>query len=98
MFPISRVLWVFNEIYNAADQEFHNESDAITAQLQQLYSMLESGDITEAQFDCQEAELLDRLDEIHERGSVIDVEDRIAMTKCSERREVRTTRIWSLNE
>jgi hypothetical protein len=75
LFPISGVLWVFNEIYDAADQELHNESDGITAQLQQLYAMLEAGDITEAEFDRQEAELLDRLDEIHERGAFIDEEE-----------------------
>lgn len=75
LFPINGLLWVFNEIYDAADQELHNESDAITAQLQQLYAMLEAGDITEAEFDHQEAELLDRLDEIHERGAFVDEEE-----------------------
>jgi len=72
LFPIKGVLWVFNEIYNAVDQELHDESDALTAQLQQLYTMLEAGEITEVEFDRQESELLDRLDAIQERGSVID--------------------------
>jgi len=74
LFPIKGVLWVFDEIYNAVDQELDNESDAITAQLQQLYAMLEGGEITEAEFDRQEAELLDRLDAVRERGGFIDDE------------------------
>ncbi|MBI5251809.1 MAG: gas vesicle protein GvpG [Desulfomonile tiedjei] len=64
LFPVNGVLWIFDEIHNAADQELHNESDAITAQLQQLYAMLDAGKISEAEFDRQEGELLDRLDEI----------------------------------
>jgi len=74
LFPIKGVLWVFDEIYNAVDQELDNESDAITAQLQQLYAMLEGGEITEAEFDRQETELLDRLDAVRERGGFIDDE------------------------
>ena len=48
------------------NKKLHNESDAITGQLQQLYTMLETGKITETEFDRQEAELLDRLDSIQE--------------------------------
>jgi Gas vesicle protein G len=72
MFPVNGVLWIFNEIYNAAEQELRSESDAITAQLQQLYAMLETGKITEIEFDRREAELLDRLDAIQEQGAIID--------------------------
>ena len=70
--PMKGLLWIFEEIQDAAEQELHNESDAITAQLQQLYILLESGEITEAEFDRQEGELLDRLDAISERGTFID--------------------------
>lgn len=70
--PMKGLLWIFEEIQNAADQELQNESDAITVQLQQLYTLLESGKISEDEFDRQEAELLDRLDEIHERGTFIE--------------------------
>lgn len=74
LFPINGVLWIFNEIYNAVDQELHDESDAITMHLQELYAMLEAGEITEAEFDSREAELLDQLDAIGERGGFIDDE------------------------
>lgn len=71
LFPINGVFWIFNEIYRAAEQELVNESEALTAELQQLYAMLEAGRITEHEFDHQEAELLDRLDAIRERGALI---------------------------
>jgi hypothetical protein len=75
LFPIKGVFWVFNEIYNAAEQELLNESDSLTAQLQQLYVMLETGKITETEFDLREAELLDRLDAIQEQGAIIDEDE-----------------------
>jgi hypothetical protein len=71
LFPISGVLWLFNEIHEAAEQELVNESDVLTSELQHLYAMLEAGKITELEFDQREVELLDRLDDIRERGGVI---------------------------
>ena len=65
-FPVKGLFWVFDEIQNAAEEELKSDASAITAQLQQLYVMLESGSITEAEFDAREAELLDRLDALQE--------------------------------
>jgi len=65
-FPVKGLFWVFDEILNAAEEELKGDASAITGQLQQLYVMLESGAITEAQFDAREAELLDRLDALQE--------------------------------
>jgi len=59
-------LWVFQEICDAAQQELDHEADDITGQLQQLYAMLERGEISEKEFDIQEARLLDRLDTIRQ--------------------------------
>jgi len=75
LFPIKSILWMFREIHNAAQQELATEAETITAELSELYMMLETGRITEAEFDAREKELLDRLDEIQERGSLIE-EDR----------------------
>ena len=61
-FPMRSLLWIFREIYNATEQERVNESEAITQELSELYMMLETGRISEAEFDAREAELLDRLD------------------------------------
>ena len=65
-FPVKGLFWVFDEIQKAAEEELKNDAGAITSQLQQLYVMLESGSITEAEFDAREAELLDRLDALQQ--------------------------------
>lgn len=70
--PVRGILWVFTELYNAAQLEVENEAEAITAELSELYMLLETGKITEAEFDAREKELLDRMDEIQEHGSHIE--------------------------
>jgi hypothetical protein len=65
--PVRSILWIFREMYNAAQEELVNEADSITAELSELYMMLETGKITESEFDNREKELLDRLDEIQDR-------------------------------
>ena len=63
--PAKGVLWVFQEIHDAAQQELAGESETITAALSELYMRLETEQITEAEFDAQETTLLDRLDRLH---------------------------------
>jgi hypothetical protein len=75
MAPFKGVLWVFEEIHKAAKQERQNETESITVELQKLYMSLESGAISEEEFDQREAQLLDRLDSLQEVGAVIDEED-----------------------
>ncbi len=65
-FPVKGLFWVFDEIQNAAEEELKGDASAITGQLQQLYVKLESGSITEAEFEASEAELLDRLDALQQ--------------------------------
>ncbi len=74
LFPLRGILWAFREVHNAARQEQENEAESITAELSELYMMLETGRTTEAEFDAREKELLDRLDEINERE--IDLEEK----------------------
>lgn len=64
MSPVKGVLWVFKEIHDAAEQELAGEGEAITAALSELYMKLETGQLTEAEFDAQEKVLLDRLDRL----------------------------------
>ena len=66
LFPAKSLVWLFREIHNAALQEAAQESDNITTQLSELYMMLETGKITEEEFDAREKVLLDRLDEIQD--------------------------------
>ncbi len=62
--PVKGVIWVFREIHDAAQQELAGESEAITAALSELYMKLETGQITETEFDAREKTLLDRLDRL----------------------------------
>ena len=64
MAPVSGVLSIFQEIYEAAEQERANEADNITLELQKLFRSLESGSISEEDFEAKKSELLDRLDSI----------------------------------
>ena len=73
--PIRGLLWVFEKIHDAAQEEIAGEADAVTAELRELYMMLEAGRITEAEFGDRERTLLDRLEAIQERGPELDEED-----------------------
>ena len=77
LFPVRSILWIFREIHHAAQEEIAGEADGITARLSELYMMLETGQMSEADFDVEEKKLLDRLDviETHKNGAAGDWED-----------------------
>lgn len=60
--PFKGLFWIFRELDKAVQEEAVNEVENITQQLSELYMMLETGKITEDEFDAQEEILLDRLD------------------------------------
>jgi hypothetical protein len=60
--PITGLTFIMREIANAVDEAREADRRAIMAELQELHRRIESGDIAEADFDTQEAALLDRLD------------------------------------
>ena len=66
-FPIHSIMWVFKEIGEIAQKELAGEATSITEQLRILYMQLETGRITEAEFEAGEKVLLDRLDLIESR-------------------------------
>jgi len=72
--PMKGILWVFQEIHDAAQEDQAGEGDRITAQLSQLYMNVETGRLTEAEFDAQEKVLLDRLDRIQQTATRIEAE------------------------
>jgi hypothetical protein len=67
--PIYATIWAARQVDNAIRQEREAEPERITADLSDLYMMLETGQLTEAEFNVREKELLDRLDVIQERKS-----------------------------
>jgi hypothetical protein len=66
-FPVTSIMWVFKEIGEIAQKELAGEATSITEQLRILYMQLETGRITEAEFEAAEKVLLDRLDLIESR-------------------------------
>jgi hypothetical protein len=66
-FPVTSILWIFREINKIAHEELDGEGQLINEQLRLLYMQLETGRITEQQFDAEEKILLDRLDAIDRR-------------------------------
>ena len=87
LFPVRSILWIFREIHNAAQEEQAGETERITAQLSELYMMLETGKMTEEEFDTAAKGLLDRLDAIKERAAggkeEEDEEDFVALKRGS---------------
>jgi len=74
--PVRGLFWVFKEIRDAAEEEQTNEAGDITAKLSELYMMLETGQMTEAEFDTEEKALLDRLDAIKEKDDREEEDDK----------------------
>jgi len=72
---LSPLLWIFREINETVQKEQAGEADAVTRSLSELYMKLETGSITEAEFDVAESALLDRLDAIRERTEGSDESD-----------------------
>ncbi|MGB9104799.1 MAG: gas vesicle protein GvpG [Terriglobales bacterium] len=62
--PFHGLLWIFEEIHRAAQEEMVGDAESITVELSTLYMRLETGKITEQEFAEQEKVLLDRLDKI----------------------------------
>jgi hypothetical protein len=69
LFPVKGIFWIFREIGDLAEEELAGETKSITEQLRLLYMQLETGRITEAEFEAGEKELLDRLEKIESRRS-----------------------------
>lgn len=67
--PFKGVMWILKEIVAAAEEEQAAESDRIKDRLRELYMLLETGQMTEAEFDAEESALLDRLDELEQAGA-----------------------------
>jgi len=60
--PIYATLWAARQVQAAVAQAQVQEAGQITASLSELYMMLETGRLTESEFDAQEKLLLDRME------------------------------------
>ena len=84
--PAKGLLWVFHEIHDAAQEELAGESEAITTTLSELYMRLETGQITETEFDAQETALLDRLDRLQADEAAPEPEKKPAKPRAQAKR------------
>lgn len=67
--PVRGFMWILRELHRAAEGEIEGEADRLTHRLSQLYMRLETGQITEAEFEAEEEAILDRLDAIRGDGT-----------------------------
>jgi hypothetical protein len=66
--PFKGLMFVFSEIHKAVELDAGNQAQAIRTGLGELYMLLETGQITEAEADAREKELLDLLEVVEARG------------------------------
>ena len=64
LFPARGILWVFRTVSQAAEEELASEANSLKAELRDLYMMLETGTISEDEYDIREKALLDRLETV----------------------------------
>jgi hypothetical protein len=65
--PLHGLWWIVREVHQAAKQEVAGQSEALTAELRELYMLLETGGISEPEYEAREKELLDRLQLLRQR-------------------------------
>ncbi len=65
--PAKFVLWIVRQVHEAAREELGGERQRLTAELSQLHAMLETGRLSEDEFDARERIVLDRLDAIEDQ-------------------------------
>jgi len=73
--PVTGLLHIFRELHQAVQQDATNEAEALRTALSELYMLLETGQISEAEADAREQELLDRLEEVESRGAPSEEDD-----------------------
>ncbi|MGB8278021.1 MAG: gas vesicle protein GvpG [Methylovirgula sp.] len=66
--PFRGLLFVFKEINKAVQKEREAEEKRLMAELSALHHHLESGTLSEAEFEAQEAKLLQKLDDLNGNG------------------------------
>jgi hypothetical protein len=63
--PVNAVVWIADKIQEQAERELMDE-DGVKHRLTELYMRLETGQISEEEFEQQEAELVEQLETIEE--------------------------------
>lgn len=78
--PFHGVLWIANQIHDAAREQVVADAETLTEELRCLYLDLERGQITEEQFAAHEQTLLDRLDALRDSATTEDDDEEVERT------------------
>ena len=73
--PARGLMSVFRSLHDAAQEELAREAENIRNQLSEMYVLLETGRMSEAEFDRNERDLLERLERIDARDDAEDESD-----------------------
>ena len=73
--PFKGLLWIFEEIHEAARQEVENETEELKTALAELYMQLDTGQISEEEFTAEESRLLDRLEALEDENEEIEADE-----------------------
>lgn len=68
--PARGLTFIFKSVHEAVENDAFDEREALKDQLNDLYMLLELGEISEEEFDEQEETILDRLDELDEMEEI----------------------------
>jgi hypothetical protein len=73
--PFRGIKFVAESVYDAARDEIENERQALRDEINDLYMQLETGEITEAEFEQREDEILDRLEALEETEAALEPDE-----------------------
>jgi hypothetical protein len=70
--PFRGIKFVAESVYDAARDEIENERQALRDEMNDLYMQLDTGEITEEEFERREDEILDRLEALEETEAALE--------------------------
>ncbi len=70
--PFRGVKFIAESVYDAAQEEIENERQALRDEINDLYMQLETGEITEEEFEEREEAILDRLEALEETEATLE--------------------------
>ena len=73
--PFRGIKFVAESVYDAARDEIENERQALRDEINDLYMQLETGEITEEEFEQREDEILDRLEALEETEAALEPDE-----------------------
>ncbi len=64
LFPMKGLLWLAGKINESVAQDTKDQITEVKNRLSEIYLLVETGQMSEEEFDKQESQLLEKLDEL----------------------------------